>query len=84
MKNISILGATGSIGTQALEVIEANPELYKVTALTAQSNADLLIAQALKFKPLMVVIGDERQYKSVKAALSATGIKVLAGEAAFV
>ncbi|MEJ2901742.1 1-deoxy-D-xylulose-5-phosphate reductoisomerase [Pedobacter panaciterrae] len=82
MKNISILGATGSIGTQALEVIEANPELYKVTALTAQSNADLLIAQALKFKPLMVVIGDERQYKSVKAALSATGIKVLAGEAA--
>lgn len=82
MKNISILGATGSIGTQALEVIEANPELYKVTALTAQSNADLLIAQALKFKPLMVVIGDERQYQSVKAALSATGIKVLAGEAA--
>lgn len=82
MKNISILGATGSIGTQALEVIEANPELYKVTALTAQSNADLLIAQALKFKPLMVVIGDERQYSSVKAALSATGIKVLAGEAA--
>jgi 1-deoxy-D-xylulose-5-phosphate reductoisomerase len=82
LKNISILGATGSIGTQALEVIEANPELYKVTALTAQSNADLLIAQALKFKPLMVVIGDERQYKSVKAALSATGIKVLAGEAA--
>nr|WP_294873417.1 1-deoxy-D-xylulose-5-phosphate reductoisomerase [uncultured Pedobacter sp.] len=82
MKNISILGATGSIGTQALEVIEANPELYKVTVLTAQSNADLLIAQALKFKPLMVVIGDERQYSSVKAALSATGIKVLAGEAA--
>jgi len=82
LKNISILGATGSIGTQALEVIEANPELYKVTALTAQSNADLLIAQALKFKPLMVVIGDEHQYQSVKAALSATGIKVLAGEAA--
>ncbi|ETZ23367.1 1-deoxy-D-xylulose-5-phosphate reductoisomerase [Pedobacter sp. V48] len=82
MKNISILGATGSIGTQALEVIEANPELYKVTALTAQSNADLLIAQALKFKPLMVVIGDEHKYQSVKAALSATGIKVLAGEAA--
>jgi 1-deoxy-D-xylulose-5-phosphate reductoisomerase len=82
LKNISILGATGSIGTQALEVIEANPELYKVTALTAQSNADLLIAQALKFKPLMVVIGDEHQYQSVKAALSATGIRVLAGEAA--
>nr|WP_068887290.1 1-deoxy-D-xylulose-5-phosphate reductoisomerase [Pedobacter panaciterrae] len=82
MKNISILGATGSIGTQALEVIEANPELYKVTALTAQSNADLLIAQALKFKPLVVVIGDERQYPSVKAALAGTGIRVLAGEEA--
>lgn len=82
MKNISILGATGSIGTQALEVIEANPELYKVTALTAQSNADLLIAQALKFRPLVVVIGDETQYLSIKEALSTTGIKVLAGEAA--
>ncbi|NRF41906.1 1-deoxy-D-xylulose-5-phosphate reductoisomerase [Pedobacter foliorum] len=80
MKNISILGATGSIGTQALEVIEANPGLYKVTSLTAQSNADLLIAQALKFKPLMVVIGDENKYQSVKAALASTGIKVLAGE----
>lgn len=82
MKNISILGATGSIGTQALEVIEANPELYKVTALSAQSNADLLIHQALKFKPLMVVIGDEDQYLSVKTALEGTAIKVLAGEAA--
>jgi 1-deoxy-D-xylulose-5-phosphate reductoisomerase len=80
LKNISILGATGSIGTQALEVIEANPGLYKVTALTAQSNADLLIAQALKFKPLMVVIGDESKYQSVKDALASTGIKVLAGE----
>lgn len=80
MKNISILGATGSIGTQALEVIEANPGLYKVTALTAQSNADLLIAQALKFKPLMVVIGDESKYQSVKEALASTGIRVLAGE----
>ncbi|WP_214225546.1 1-deoxy-D-xylulose-5-phosphate reductoisomerase [Pedobacter sp. B4-66] len=80
MKNISILGATGSIGTQALEVIEANPGLYKVTALTAQSNADLLIAQALQFKPLMVVIGDESKYQSVKATLASTGIKVLAGE----
>lgn len=82
MKNISILGATGSIGTQALEVIEANPGLYKVTALTAQSNADLLIAQALKFKPLMVVIGDESKYQLVKAALVNTDTKVLAGEEA--
>lgn len=82
MKNISILGATGSIGTQALEVIEANPGLYKVTALTAQSNADLLVAQALKFKPLMVVIGDESKFQSVKAALASAGIKVLAGEEA--
>lgn len=80
MKNISILGATGSIGTQALEVIAANPGLYKVSALTAQANARLLIAQALKFRPDMVVIGDESLYLEVKSALGALPIKVLAGE----
>ncbi|WP_316792564.1 1-deoxy-D-xylulose-5-phosphate reductoisomerase [Pedobacter frigoris] len=79
MKNISILGSTGSIGTQALEVVKANPDLYKISALTAQSNADLLIKQALEFLPSMVVIGDEGQYLKVKAALSATAIQVLAG-----
>ena len=78
MKNISILGSTGSIGTQALEVIRANPELYKVVALTANANAELLISQAMEFKPELVVIGDEKLYHVVKNALS--GIKVLYGE----
>ena len=82
MKNISILGSTGSVGTQALEVVQANPGLYKVLALSAQSNASLLISQALIFTPELVVIGDESQYLTVKSALAGTAIKVLAGEAA--
>lgn len=82
MKNIAILGATGSVGTQALAVIQANPGLYKVSALTAQSNAGLLISQALTFLPDLVVIGDENQYQAVKSALSGTVIRVLAGEEA--
>ena len=82
MKNISILGATGSVGTQALTVIRSNPDLYKVSALTAQHNADLLIEQALAFKPAMVVIGEESKYQAVQSALSGTGIAVLCGEEA--
>jgi len=78
LKNIAILGSTGSVGTQALEVIRANPELYKVVALTAQANADLLILQALEFTPEMVVIGEESHYAKVKSALP--GIQVLCGE----
>lgn len=78
MKNISILGSTGSIGTQALEVVRAYPNLYKVDALTAQQNADLLIAQALEFTPELVVIGDESLYQQVKSALPNT--QVLSGE----
>lgn len=80
MKNISILGSTGSIGTQALSVVAANPDLYRVTAITAQSNADLLISQALQFKPAMVVICDDSKYGTVKSALSGTTIQVLSGE----
>ncbi|WP_316813357.1 1-deoxy-D-xylulose-5-phosphate reductoisomerase [Pedobacter heparinus] len=82
MKNISILGATGSVGTQALAVVASNPDLYRVLALTAQSNAELLIEQALMFKPVLVVITDERKYREVQTALLGTGIKVLAGAAA--
>mgnify|MGYP003574949250 FL=1 len=78
IKHISILGSTGSIGTQALEVVRANPALYKVDALTAQHNADLLIAQALEFKPELVVIGNESLYQQVKSALPNT--QVIAGE----
>ncbi|MEQ7802294.1 1-deoxy-D-xylulose-5-phosphate reductoisomerase [Pedobacter sp. ASV1-7] len=81
MKNISILGSTGSVGTQALNVIEANPDLYRILALTAHSNSNLLIEQALKFKPLLVVVTDDSKYQQVKTALSGTNTKVLAGEA---
>jgi len=80
LKNISILGSTGSIGTQTLDVIRANPELYKVVALTAQNNAEILIAQALQYKPELVVICNEQKYLQVKEALAGEPIKVLAGE----
>jgi 1-deoxy-D-xylulose-5-phosphate reductoisomerase len=82
LKNISILGSTGSIGTQALEVVRANPNLYKIDALTAQNNADLLIEQALEFEPEMVVITCEDHYTKVKNALPK--VKVLCGEDALV
>ena len=81
-KRIAIFGSTGSIGTQALEVIRANPDLFEVEILTAQTNDELLIKQALEFKPNAVVIGDEAKYKKIKEALSSTDVKVFAGEAA--
>ena len=65
MKKIAILGATGSIGTQALEVIEEHSDKFQVEVLTANGNADLLIQQAIKFKPNVVVIADKTQYKNV-------------------
>jgi 1-deoxy-D-xylulose-5-phosphate reductoisomerase len=82
LKNISILGSTGSIGTQALDVVRANPHLYKVDVLTAQNNANLLIEQALEFKPALVVITCEDHYLTVKKALPNT--EVLCGEDALV
>ena len=78
-KHIAILGSTGSIGTQALEVLEANPDAFELEVLTAHSSGDLLIEQALKFKPNCVVIGDETQFKKVQDALFDEGIKVFAG-----
>jgi 1-deoxy-D-xylulose-5-phosphate reductoisomerase len=81
-KRIAIYGSTGSIGTQALEVIAANPSLFSAEVLTAQNNDALLIEQALQFNPNVVVIGDEKKY--VKEALSKTNIKVFAGEKALV
>jgi 1-deoxy-D-xylulose-5-phosphate reductoisomerase len=79
-KRIALFGSTGSIGTQALQVIEANSELFEVEILTAQNNDALLIEQALKFRPNAVVIGDEKKYEAVKTALVSTDIKVFAGE----
>lgn len=81
IKNISILGSTGSVGTQTLEVVRANPERYRVVALTGQSNDELLIRQSLEFHPELVVITDEGKYLKVKEALSGKGIRVLTGEA---
>ena len=79
IKRIAILGSTGSIGTQALEVIQQHPDAFSVSVLTAQSNADLLVKQAIAFKPTHVVIGDVTQYQVVKIALAPHAITVLAG-----
>jgi 1-deoxy-D-xylulose-5-phosphate reductoisomerase len=81
-KRLAILGATGSIGTQALEVVAAHPHLFEVEVLTAHSNATLLIEQAIACKPNAVVITDETKYTQVKEALAAHPIKVFAGAAA--
>ena len=83
-KRIAILGSTGSIGTQALEVIAANPQTFSVEVLTAQNNADLLIEQAIKFLPKEVVIGNEVLYDKVNSALSSFPIKVYSGDSALV
>jgi 1-deoxy-D-xylulose-5-phosphate reductoisomerase len=79
-KNIALLGSTGSIGTQALEVVNAHPERFVVEVLTANNNSDLLIQQAKKYKPNVVVITNENKYKEVNDALFNLGIKVYAGQ----
>jgi 1-deoxy-D-xylulose-5-phosphate reductoisomerase len=81
-KRIAIFGSTGSIGTQALDVIAANPELFSAEVLTAMTNDALLIKQALAFQPAIVVIGDEKKYSLVKEALSGTDTQVYCGEKA--
>ena len=68
-KGVAILGSTGSIGTQALEVIAAYPDYFDLQVITAQSNAELLIRQAIQFQPNAVVIADERHYEKVKNGL---------------
>ncbi|MDF1671965.1 MAG: 1-deoxy-D-xylulose-5-phosphate reductoisomerase [Vicingaceae bacterium] len=78
-KKIAILGSTGSIGTQALEVIEEHADKFEVEVLTANSNADLLIAQALKFKPNTVVIVDVTKFEKVSEALWEHDIKTFTG-----
>lgn len=83
-KKLVILGATGSIGTQALEVIEAHPHRFEIYALTAQSNAKLLARQALKFHPEVVVIGDESKYQELRSALEGSGVKVMAGASSLI
>ena len=81
-KRIALFGSTGSIGRQALEVIDAHPSLFSVEVLTAQSNDELLVRQALQYKPNIVVIGDEKKYGKVKEALAAHPVKVFTGDKA--
>ncbi len=81
-RHIAILGSTGSIGTQALEVIAAHPDKFAVEVLTAHRNADLLIAQSVQFQPNAVVIIEETLYDQVFSALDPLGIKVYTGEKA--
>ncbi len=83
-KKIAILGSTGSIGTQALNVIRRHRDLFAVEVLCAGSNADLLVQQALAFEPNAVVIADEKKYPTVKEALEPQGIKVFAGVSSMV
>ena len=82
IKRIAIFGSTGSVGTQALDVIEANPDKFSVEVLTCNSNAELLVQQAIKFQPNIVVITDDTKYTMVKDALSVTDVKVFGGERA--
>lgn len=79
-KNIAILGSTGSIGTQALEVIAAHPDHFELELITAQNNYELLIEQARRFIPNVVVIVNDQHYSAVKTALAPLPIKVYAGE----
>lgn len=78
-KRIAILGSTGSIGTQALEVIASHPDKFEVEVLTAQNNVELLIEQSIRYQPNVVVIGNEDLYELVKSALASHPIKVYCG-----
>jgi 1-deoxy-D-xylulose-5-phosphate reductoisomerase len=81
-KGIAILGSTGSIGTQALDVISMHPDKFEVIALSAENNADLLIQQAQKFKPDSVIISNKEKYEYVRSALQNEPIKIYTGKEA--
>ena len=79
-RRIAILGSTGSIGTQTLDVIRRNPDRFEAEVLTAGGNWELLVKQAIEFKPNAVVIADDTKYELVKDALKDYPIKVFAGK----
>lgn len=79
-KRIAILGSTGSIGTQTLEVIQEHPELFEAKVLSCGRNVELLVAQAKRFLPAVVVVADEQKYTTVRDALDGYNIEVMAGE----
>ncbi len=78
-KRIAVLGSTGSIGTQALEVIDQNPDAFEVEVLTANNNVELLVNQAIRYRPNVVVIANKEKYPYVQGALKDEDIKVYAG-----
>lgn len=79
-KNIAVLGSTGSIGTQTLQVVDENPDRFAIEVLTANTNAKLLISQAAKYRPNVVVIADKNLYDEIFSVLDPLGIKVYSGE----
>src|SRR5690606_9215511 len=79
-KHIAILGSTGSIGTQALDVVRAHHDKFKIDVLSAENNAELLIRQGLEFLPETVVIGNAEYFEKVKSALEPANIKVFCGK----
>jgi 1-deoxy-D-xylulose-5-phosphate reductoisomerase len=83
-KNIAILGSTGSIGTQALDVVRSFPDRFEASVLTAANSVDILIEQALEFKPKLVVILNEQHFNTVKSALATINCQVLVGEEALI
>ncbi len=80
--NITILGSTGSIGTQTLDIVREYPDRFRAEVLTARRNWELLARQAMEFRPRVIVIADERYYPDLKEAVRGTGVEVLAGEEA--
>src|SRR5689334_6487611 len=83
-KRISVLGATGSVGTSTLDLIGRNPHMFEVVALTAQSNVEALAGCALRHRARLAVVGDASRYQALKELLSGSGIEVAAGGAALI
>jgi 1-deoxy-D-xylulose-5-phosphate reductoisomerase len=83
-RSVTVLGSTGSIGTSTVDLLDRNPGVFTVEALTANGNVTLLIEQARRLRPRLAVVGDERKYAELKAALAGSGIETAAGEAALI
>ena len=83
-RRVTVLGSTGSVGCNTIDLLERNPGRYIVEALTANSRVEMLAEQARRLRPRLAVVADERQYQTLKGALSGTGVEVAAGAAAVV
>ena len=78
-RRITILGSTGSVGCNTVDLIERNPKAYRVEALTARDNVEALADQARRLRPKLAVVADEGSYRDLKRALDGTGVRVAAG-----